>query len=309
MVSLPDLHQVRRAFSRSELIVLNEVYHPTESSRLADVVLPVAQWGEKDWTSTNAERRVSFSKKLWDAPGEARPDWEIFCHFAKKMNFSGFDYHSSAEIWDEFIPLTKNCPCDQSGMPSRRLREVGSMQWPCRDESDPGSERLYSDHRFATPDGRAVFLPRDHRNPKETPDQDFPFILTTGRVYGHWHTLTRTGKIVPLMKSEPRAFVEIHPDDAQKLGVQNGELIQLTSRRGTIQLPARIEPGITPGTVFVPFHWGDLFGEGNALNYLTIQAIGEIAKQPDFKCCSVQLSRAALPLPAAPGRTPRLARY
>jgi ferredoxin-nitrate reductase len=290
MVSLPDVHQVRRAFEKAELVIVNDAYHPTETSRLADIVFPVAQWGEKSWTSTNSERMVSFSPKLWEPPGEAIPDWEILARFARKMGFSGFDYTCQSEVWDEFIRLTKGRPCDMSGMNHARLQDA-SMQWPCPDSYHYGTKRLYLDHQFPTPDGRANFLPRDHRDPQELPDADFPFILTTGRIYGHWHTLTRTGKVEKLNLRDPKPYIEIHPSDAQKIDVQEDELVRLSTRRGEIQLPARIKDTISPGTVFVPFHWGDLFGEGNALNYLTIQAIGRVAKQPELKFCSVQLSK------------------
>ena len=192
-VSMPDLHHVRRAFHRAEFVVVSDAYHPTETTLLADVVLPAAQWGEKDWTSTNSERMVSFSPKLWDAPGEALSDWEILARFARKMGFSGFDYSRGSDVWDEFIQLTRGRPCDMAGATNSRLRD-GSLQWPCPTAYHYGTKRRYDDGVFPTPDGKAIFLPREHRDPCETPDHEFPFILTTGRLYSHWHTLTRTGK-------------------------------------------------------------------------------------------------------------------
>ena len=294
-VSLPDLHQVHRALARAQLVVVSDAYHPTETTRLADVLLPAAQWGEKEWTSTSSERTISYSPKLWDPPGEALPDWEIIARFGRVMGFSGFDYSCAAEIWDEFIGLTAGQPCDMAGATSARLRAVGSLQWPCPTPDHPGSKRRYLDRRFPTPDGRAVFLPRDHREPRELPDHEFPFVLTTGRLYAHWHTLTRTAKAPKLVRREPGPFVEIHPEDAERLGVEEGELVQLSSRRGTIRLPARLSDGLVPGMVFVPFHWGDLFGEGNAANYLTISAIGRVAKQPELKFCAVNLEKVPVP--------------
>jgi ferredoxin-nitrate reductase len=123
------------------------------------------------------------------------------------------------------------------------------------------------------------------------PDHEFPFVLTTGRLYAHWHTLTRTGKAEKLVKSEPGPFVEVHPEDVDRLDIAEGDLVQVSSRRGTVQLPVRISQAVTPGMVFVPFHWGDLFGEGNAANYLTISAIGRVAKQPELKFCAVNLEK------------------
>ena len=147
----------------------------------------------------------------------------------------------------------------------------------------------------STPDGRAVFHARDHREPRELPDHEFPLVLTTGRLYSHWHTLTRTAKCDKLVRREPGPFVEVNPADAEKLELRPGELVQLSSRRGTVRLPVRLSDGVQPGMVFVPFHWGDLFGEGNAANYLTISAIGRVAKQPELKFCAVALEKVPAP--------------
>jgi ferredoxin-nitrate reductase len=302
MVSLPDLHQVRRALEKAQLVVVQDSYHPTETTQLAHVLLPAAQWGEKEWTSTNSERMVSFSPKLYEPPGNALPDWEILARFGQTLGASGFDFQSASEVWDESRQLTTGRPCDLAGMTSARLRRETSLQWPCPTEDHPGSKRRYLDHQFATPDGRAVFLARDHREPRESPDHEFPFILTTGRLYSHWHTLTRTAKCEKLVRREPEPFVEMHPDDAQRLEMADGDLVQLSSRRGTIQLKARLSDGVFPGMVFVPFHWGDLFAPQNAANYLTISAIGRVAKQPELKFCAVMLekvlSKAAMPEPS-----------
>ncbi len=290
VVSMPDLHQIQRGLNRAELVVVSDAYHPTETTQYAHVVLPASQWGEKNWTSTNSERMVSFSPKLWDAPGEALPDSEILCRFAKKMGYSGFDYSSSSDIWDEFIQLTKERPCDMSGMQSSRLRD-GSLQWPCPNAYHYGTKRRYTDHVFPTPDGKAIFLARPHKDPRELTDHEFPFVLNTGRLYSHWHTLTRSGKAEKLVKREPNPFVEINPEDALKLRIGDGDMVLISSRRGTIQLPARFKEETPAGTVFIPFHWGDLFNKGNAANYLTISAIGSVAKQPELKFCAVNVEK------------------
>jgi len=237
---------------------------------------------------------VSYSPKLWEPPGDALPDWEIVARFASRMGCSGFEYSSQAEVWDEFIALTAGQPCDMAGATSARLRTVSSLQWPCPTLDHPGSKRRYLDGRFATPSGRATFLPRDHREPRELPDHEFPFVLTTGRLYAHWHTLTRTAKAEKLVRREPGPFVEVNPSDAERLQLREGELVQISSRRGTVQLPARLRSGVAPGMVFVPFHWGDLYNEGNAANYLTISAIGRVAKQPELKFCAVNLEKVVI---------------
>ena len=191
-----------------------------------------------------------------------------------------------------------------AGATAERLRRDTSLQWPCPSAGHPGTKRLYEGRRFPTPDGRAVFLPRDHRAPVETPDHEFPLVLTTGRLYSHWHTLTRTGKSDKLVRREPSAYVEVHPHDAAAAGLTDGEPAQLSTRRGTVRLPVRLSDRVPPGLVFVPFHWGDQFGEGNAANYLTISATGRVAKQPELKFCAVALAKVP---GAAPRASPALA--
>jgi ferredoxin-nitrate reductase len=301
-VSLPDLHQVRRALAKAELVVVQDAYHPTETTRLADVLLPAAQWGEKVGTSTSSERLVSRSEQAVAPPGAALPDWEILARFGRALGYPGFEFRDAAAVWDEFIPLTAGRPCDMAGMTSERLKRAKHLRWPCPSVNHPGTERLYTDGRFPTPDGRARFLPRPHRPPRETTDHEFPMILTTGRLYAHWHTLTRTGKSPKLVQREPSAFVEVHPDDAAEHGLADGQVAELSSRRGILRLPVRLNPGLARGVLFVPFHWGDQHGEQTAANYLTISAIGRVAKQPELKYCAVRLA------PVAPGAGPVFAR-
>jgi ferredoxin-nitrate reductase len=269
-------------------------------------VLPAAQWGEKDWTSTNSERMVAFSPKLFDPPGVALPDWQILARFARRLRLPGFDWPDASAVWDEFIGLTRGRPCDMTGVTAERLRAGAGLRWPCPAVDHPGTQRLYLNHHFPTPDGRAKFLPRDHREPRELPDHEFPLILTTGRLYAHWHTLTRTAKAPKLLRREPGPFVEVHRLDADAAGLEDGETVQLSSRRGTIRLPVRLSDRVPPGLVFVPFHWGDLFGPGNAANYLTIAATGRVAKQPELKFCAVAMAKvpAAEPVAASAGPWP-----
>jgi len=302
-VSLPDLHQVRRALARAELVVVQDAYDPTETSRLAHVVLPAAQWSEKTGTSTSSERLVSRSEQVVTPPGEALADWEILARVARAMGFAGFDHASSDEVWDEFIALTAGRHCDMAGMSAERLRKVRHLRWPCPTPGHPGTERLYSDRVFAFADGRARFLPRPHRSPREVPDHEFPLTLTTGRLYAHWHTLTRTARSAKLLAREPAPFVEVHPDDAAEAGLEAGQLAEIVSRRGVLRLPVRLNPGSRRGLIFVPFHWGDEHGQQTAANYLTISAFGRIAKQPELKYCAVRLAPAAVSssrLPVSP---------
>jgi ferredoxin-nitrate reductase len=299
LVSLPDLHQVRRALARAELVVVSDAFHPTETTECADVVLPAAQWGEKEWTSTSSERLVSYSPKLFDAPGEAKPDWQILAHFAVLWGFPGFAYASAAEVWDEFRRLTTGRPCDMTGITAERLRQERHVYWPCPAEGHPGTKRRYTDGVFPTPDGRARFLARDHKPPREQTDHEFPLVLNTGRLYSHWHTLTRTGKCAKLVRREPGPYLEIHPDDADQLEVGPGDLVQVSSRRGTIRLAARLSEATPPGTVFLPFHWGDLYAPANAVNYLTIAALDMASRQPELKFCAVAVEKVREPVQPA----------
>jgi ferredoxin-nitrate reductase len=304
LVSLPDLHQVRRALAKAELVVVQDPYHPTETTRIADVLLPTAQWAEKTFMSTNSERLVSYSEQVVNPPGMALPDWQILAKFAETMGYSGFAYRDARAVWDEFIKLTAGRPCDMSGMTSERLVRERHLRWPCPSVDHPGTDRLYLDRKFPTRSGRARFHPRPHQPPRETTDHEFPLVMTTGRLYAHWHSLTRTGKSPKLMQREPSAFVEVHPDDAADVGLAAGQLAELSSRRGTLRLPVKLNPGLSRGLVFVPFHWGDQTGAQTAANYLTIPAIGRIAKQPEFKYCAVRLA----PAPDAPVADPTFAR-
>jgi ferredoxin-nitrate reductase len=292
--SLPDAHQVRRALSRAELVIVQDLYHPTETTRYADILLPAANWVEKEGTSTNSERMVSFSEQLLNPPGSARPDWEIVAGMAQALGVPDFEYADRAAVWDEFCHTTAGRPCDMTGITSQRLRREKNLQWPCPDVNHPGTKRRYLDHEFPTPTGRARFIAHRPQPPKEASDQEFPLVLTTGRIYAHWHTLTRTGKVDKLLKRDPQPYVEIHPLDAERQGVAEGQLVSLQSRRGTVYLPARFSTTLRPGLLFAPFHWGDLWGEDRAVNYLTIAALDTQSRQPELKYCAVAVEPAAV---------------
>jgi ferredoxin-nitrate reductase len=285
--SLPDLHQARRALSRAELVIVQDIHHPTETTRFAHVLLPAANWVEKEGTSTNSERTVAFSERLLAPPGSARPDWEIIASVGRALGYTGFDYVGREAVWDEFVRLTAGRPCDMSGMTAARLREVKSLQWPCPSADHPGAKRRYLDRKFPTANTRARLIAHPYRPPREAADAEFPMTLTTGRIYAHWHTLTRTGKSEKLLMRDGEPYVELHPDDAERLGVREGDDVSLQSRRGAIRLPARLSSSLQPGTLFAPFHWGDLWGEDRAVNYLTLAALDPLSKQPELKFCAV----------------------
>jgi len=213
-VSMPDLDLVERALRYAQLVVVQDSYHPTDTTAFADVLLPAAQWPEKEGVMTNSERRLTLVPRLIPAPGEALQDWEIGALFARHLGHStAFPFTDSESVFEEYKALTGDTPVDIRGISYERLRQ-GPMQWPCPAPEHPGTPRLYVDLRFNTADGRAKFHPTDHVEPAEQPDASFPLILTTGRVRNQWHTMTRTGKVPALMKAAPEPYLEIHPGDA-----------------------------------------------------------------------------------------------
>jgi ferredoxin-nitrate reductase len=288
--SMPDLDLIEKALRQADLVIVQDAYHPTETTRFADILLPAAQWPEKEGVMTNSERRLTYLPKLVDPPGEALPDAVIVSRFAQEMGWKeAFSYDNAAQIFDEFAALTAGTPCDCSGASHARLRREGPLQWPVPAADHPGTARLYPGGRFATPDGRARFVAVEHDEPVEPVDSGFPLTLTTGRVHDHWHTLTRTGHSPALMRRTPEPIVEINPRDARLAGVGDGEFVEITSRRGKAVAQARVTATIREGTCFLPFHWGRRLGFYKAANNLTLSARDPISHQPELKACAVRI--------------------
>ncbi|RMF22964.1 MAG: nitrate reductase [Cyanobacteria bacterium J083] len=328
-VSMPDLERTKKALLKSPFTICQDAYYPTETANYAHLLLPAAQWGEKTGVMTNSERVVTLCPQFRQPPGEARPDWEIFAEVGRRLGFTKeFNFANSAEVYAEFVSLTKGRPCDMSGLTHGRLRQQGAIQWPCPLEEmedlvelDPESltcettgnldeakaqglfsalfgskqekvaaKRLYTDNRFHTADGRARFAAFHAQGLAEPPDEEYPFVLTVGRLYEHWHTMTRTGRIPKIMKMQPQPFLEIHPRDAEKLGIDSDMIVEVRSRRGVARFPAKITKAISPGTVFAPMHWGALWTEAGEANSLTHPQACPISLQPELKACAVSLS-------------------
>ncbi|HEY2988862.1 MAG TPA: molybdopterin-dependent oxidoreductase, partial [Candidatus Binatia bacterium] len=214
-VSAPHTDLIEKALRKAELVVVQDAYHPTGTTQFAHVLLPAAQWSEKEGVMTNSERRITYMPQLADPPGEALPDWKILTRFARKLGFEeAFPYESAGEIFAEFVQLTQGTPCDYSGASYPRLK-TAPLQWPCPRADHPGTERLYGDFNFPAADGKVNFIPVDHQAPFETPNRDYPLVFTTGRVKNHWHTMTRTAKVEALRKICPEPFLEMNPSDAR----------------------------------------------------------------------------------------------
>ncbi len=309
-VSMPDAARARDALRRAELVIVQDAYHPTETSALAHVVLPAAQWPEKAGTMVNSERRITLMRAAIAPPGKARADWEIFAAAALRMGFSGFEWADAAAVYDEFAALTAGRPCDQSGVSHARLDAEGTIQWPCRSASDPGTARLYTDGRYWTADGRPVLAPALPRAVADPPDADHPLVLTTGRIASQWHTMTRTAKSAELVAAEPEPFVSLHPDDASRAWVRDGELVRVVSRRGAVKLRARFDSTLREGTAFAPFHWGALHAPPGAggVNDLTHRETDPVSRQPGLKATAIRVepvaARRRAPLPGETRRAP-----
>jgi len=295
-VSMPDIERTKAALRRSPFTVYQDAYYPTETAEFAHVLLPAAQWGEKTGVMTNSERMVTLCPAFRDRPGEARADWEIFAAVGQRLGFERqFAFRSAAEVYAEFVQLTADRVCDMTGLSHDRLAAAGPIQWPCpQHETDDTAaskhdKRLYTDHLFPTPNRRARFAAFHEKGLAEPPDPAYPFVLTTGRLYGHWHTQTRTGRIDKIRQMHPEPLLEMHPIDAQHLKVQSGEWVEVRSRRGFARLKVYVTQYIRKGVLFIPMHWGALWADHAECNALTHPTVCPISLQPELKACAVSV--------------------
>ncbi|MDQ2678038.1 MAG: molybdopterin oxidoreductase family protein [Actinomycetota bacterium] len=330
-VSLPDLRRIRGILEKPELFVVVQDLFLTETARLADVVLPAATWGEKTGTFTNVDRTVHLSEKAVEPPGEARADLDIFLDYSRRMDFRDRDgaplvrWSDAEGAFEEWKRCSEGRPCDYSGLSYEKLRDSAGIQWPCTAEAPDGTERLYVGGRFNThpdycetyghdlatgaavdptsyraedPQGRAFLHSDGYRPGPEQPRDDYPLLLTTGRSVYHFHTRTKTARAPQLQAAAPEVWVELSRSDAAAMELHEGDLVRVSSPRGTIEAPVRIS-GIRPGVVFVPFHYGywDRGGGGDdpdvahtAANELTETVWDPVSKQPLFKLAAVAVT-------------------
>jgi formate dehydrogenase alpha subunit len=288
----PDLAHVRRCLQACEFLVVQEIF-PSETARFAHVVLPAAASAERAGTFTNTERRVQRFEPAVPAPGQARPDWWIIAQIGARIGrlpaappgaarWAGWTYGDPAAIMDEVAAVTPS----YGGITHDRLGRAG-LQWPCPAPDHPGTPILHVD---GFPRGRARFTPVAYRPAAEVPDADYPLVLTTGRVLEHYHSGTMTRRVAALDWLVPGASVEVHPGDAARFGVADGERVRLRSRRGAVTARARLTPGISQGTVFMAFHFVEA-----AANELTHAALDPVARIPEYKVCAVALEAADRP--------------
>ena len=298
LVSLPNTHRIESAMKNAKFVVVQDISYKSDTVAYADLVLPAAAWLEKDGTMTNSERRISYLPKEINAPGEARPDVEIFCDFAQRMGFRGFNYNSTEEIYDEYASMTKGTNIDVSYLNYDRLKNEGTFQWPVPEYRHNGTPRLFQDKKFYTPSQKAIFnLPSSIENTTIQPPSDFPLILTTGRVRDQWHTMTKTGKVARLKTHYPKPVLEINPFDAYICKIKDGDITEIKSKNGVVRVRAKVTNTIKKGVVFLPMHWGKkLQSDLNRANNLTNTVLDPISKEPDFKFTYVSVSRYKKPV-------------
>jgi formate dehydrogenase major subunit len=275
-LSDPNTNVVKECLAAMEFLVVQDIFL-TETAEYADVILPGTAFPEKDGTYTNTDRYVQLARQAIKPPGQARTDWQVIAELATRMGYP-MAYQSVAEIWDEIAALSPSF----AGISHGRLAQK-PLSWPVPTADHPGSDVLFTD---GFPKGPGKFSPAEFAPAKELPDEEFPFVLNTGRYREHWHTGTMTRRAKALDALSPEPLADMHRDDLQRLGIRDGEFVRLRSRRGEIVLKARASTRMTPGSVFVPFHFKEA-----AANLLTIDALDPFGKIPEFKFCAVRVER------------------
>jgi len=291
LVSLPDQRFVREALERLEHFAVIDFFL-SETARHADVVFPGSLMEEDEGTTTSVEGRVIHHRQAVKPPGDARQDWRILCDLAARLGVGGkFPYRSTREIFEELRAASRGGISDYSGITWEKIDAQQGVFWPCPSEDHPGTPRLYEGGRFGHPDGRAHLQSVEWRPAAEETDEEYPIVLTTGRVVAHYLSGTQTRRIGGLVDQTPQPFCEIHPRLAEKLGIRAGDFVRVESRRGALVVPAMITTTIRPDTVFVPYHWP----LERAANRCTIRAIDPVSHIPEFKICAVRVARAERP--------------
>jgi predicted molibdopterin-dependent oxidoreductase YjgC len=297
LVSFPNIDVLKQAFSNLDFLVVQDGFHPTPTTELADLVLPAAIWGEKEGTYTNSERRVSKVNAAVLPPGKARSDFQIFLDVADRLGCRDEIYPGwqvPADAFQEWRTVSAGRLCDYSGMTYAEIERSGGMQWPYAmgsPEDATATRRLYADGVFQTGDGRAKLLPTHWAPFPEQPTHEFPLVLNTGRTVEHWHTRTKTGGISILQQMSPRAWLEMNPKDAMRLKLKPHDRVDVVSARGRVRLvELRVTEIVAPGQVFLPFH----FAETNA-NQITQSAFDPISREPNYKQCAVRVEKSASP--------------
>ena len=291
LVSYPNQDVLRHGLSNLDFLVVQDGYHPTPTTELADLVLPAAIWGEKEGTYTNSERRVSKANKAVTPPGEARPDFDIFLAIAKKLGCYDElfpNWTTPEDAFNEWRRVSRGRLCDYSGITYDLLVRETAVQWPFPEgKTDLSASRLYADGIFPTSDGRAKLICTEWQPFPEQPDREWPLVLNTGRTVEHWHTRTKTENVPILERLSPAAWLEMNPRDAKGQGLHSHDRIDVVSRRGRVTgVELRLTEIVAPGQVFMPFH----YAEAN-VNEVTQGAFDPISREPNYKQCAVRIEK------------------
>lgn len=298
VVSLPDADKVRDALEKCETVIVSDCIRHTDTNRYADILLPALAWGEKDGTVTNSERRITRQRIFLDTPGEAKPDWWIVAQVAQRMGFEkNFMYETPAEIFREHATLSGFENNGQRAFDISALANINEeqyagfepVQWPIKVNQSAGQHTL-SDGGFFHGNGKARFIAVTYQAPVNPVDIEYPFILNTGRVRDHWHTLTRTGKSPRLSQHTSEPYAEIHPVDAACMQIADRQLVQVTSRWGSVIVRAMINKGQRQGSVFIPIHWNDQYASKAQVDSIVNPVTDPISGQPEFKHTPVNIS-------------------
>jgi len=276
LVADADINHAREALKKLDFLVVQDIFL-SETAEIADVVLPGSSYAEKSGTFTATDRRVQLVNQAIDPIGDSKPDWLIIKGLAEKMGASGFDFSSPEEIMAEIAELTPI----YGGINYKRLAGGAVLQWPCPTDDHPGTPYLHKE-KFSR--GKGKFHPIAFKEPAETTDKDYPLILTTGRIMFHFHTGTMSRRSEKLNQEVSEAYIEMHPEDAIRVGLNGNKKVKVSSRRGEIELTARVTGRIKPGVVFIPFHFAEA-----AANALTNSAFDPVAKIPEYKVCAVKV--------------------
>jgi formate dehydrogenase major subunit len=276
-LSDPNINKVRKALSKLEFLAVQDIFL-TETAEFADVVLPASSFLEKTGTYTSTDRRVQVGHTVLTPPGQARLDWKVLCELSTRLGYP-MHYDSPEQVFAEFAGLTKN----YRGLTYEQLGRTGKL-WPCPEPDSSDGEAVLFGDGFPTPSRRGKLVPCAFAPARELPDEEYPLVLNTGRLLEHWHTGTMTRRAAALDALKPGPFVEVHPDDLARLGVADGGVVTVRSRRGAIRLPARASVAVPPGSVFIPFHFREA-----AANVLTLDELDPYGKIPEFKFCAVRI--------------------
>jgi assimilatory nitrate reductase catalytic subunit len=296
---------VRAGLERAELVVVQEAFVHTETVAFADVLLPAASFGEKDGTMTNSERRIGRVRAAQVPPGAARTDWAIAAGFAERLEVrlagaptGRFAWPTAAAIFDEHVLTTAGRDLDITGLSHAVLDARGPQQWPYRAGATTGTARLYEDHVFATPDGRARFAAVHPQVPDDVVDARYPLRLTTGRLRDQWHGMSRTGTVAAAFAHVTEPVLGVHPVDLARRALQDGDLVEVRSRRGALVVPVAVDEDLLRGSAYLPMHWGAsaLCGAGSTgVNALTNAATCPTSHQPELKFAAVRITRVDAP--------------